>query len=87
MYMQFENIKFVFIIREQQYIQMWSELETMVRAHADTSPMHQKVLECLLDCKKPSDDAKGRKPGDKIAGREERMDISEMENTWKELDK
>lgn len=73
--------------REQQYIQMWSELETMVRAHADTSPMHQKVLECLLDCKKPSDDAKGRKPGDKIAGREERMDISEMENTWKELDK
>lgn len=71
--------------REQQYVQMWSELETMVRAHADTSPMHQKVLECLLDCKKPSDDAKARKMGDKC--REEKMDIAEMENTWKELDK
>lgn len=71
--------------REQQYVQMWSELESMVRAHSDTSPMHQKVLECLLECKKPSDDAKARKQGDK--GRDEKMDISEMENTWKELDK
>ena len=59
----------------------------MVRAHADTSPMHQKVLDCLLDCKKPSDDMKGRKPGEKMGGREERMDTTEMENTWKELDK
>ena len=61
---------------------MWSELESMVRAHSDTSPMHQKVLECLLECKKPSDDAKARKQGDK--GRDEKMDISEME---KEFDK
>ena len=77
----------VVIYREQQYVQMWSELEGMVRAHSDTSPMHQKVLECLLECKKPSDDAKARKQGDKVLSREEKMDITEMENTWKELDR
>ena len=38
---------------------MWAEFERFVRNHADTSPMHQKVLECLVDCKKlPSDSAK-----------------------------
>jgi len=45
--------------REEQYRQMWAEFERFVRSHADTSPMHQKVLECLVECKKlPSDSAK-----------------------------
>jgi len=35
---------------------MWAEFERFVRSHSDTSPMHQKVLECLVECKKlPSD--------------------------------
>ena len=85
--MSFNKLCTLIFYREQQYVQMWAELEAMVRAHSDTSPMHQKVLECLLECKKPSDDAKARKQGDKITSREEKMDVSEMENTWKELDR
>jgi len=38
---------------------MWTEFERFVRSHSDTSPMHQKVLECLVECKKlPSESAK-----------------------------
>ena len=37
---------------------MWAELEKLVRAHADTSENHGKVLGCLLECKKPSEDSK-----------------------------
>jgi len=38
---------------------MWAEFERFVRSHADTSPMHQKVLECLVECKKlPSDSSR-----------------------------
>lgn len=40
--------------REEQYRQMWAEFERLVRALSGTSPMHQKVLECLLDCKRPT---------------------------------
>jgi len=38
---------------------MWAEFERYVRSHSETSPMHQKVLECLVDCKKlPTDSSK-----------------------------
>ena len=38
---------------------MWVEFERFVRSHSDTSPMHQKVLECLVECKKlPSESGK-----------------------------
>ena len=39
---------------EETYRQMWAELERLIRAHSTTSPSHQKVLECLLECKRPS---------------------------------
>ena len=54
------RITAVFVGRsEEQYRQMWAEFERFVRSHSDTSPMHQKVLECLVECKKlPSDVAK-----------------------------
>lgn len=40
--------------REEQYKQLWNELENLVRAYSDTSSQHAKVLECLLECKKPT---------------------------------
>ena len=43
--------------REEQYRQMWRECEKLVRCHANNSPNHQRVLECLLNCKGPSDPA------------------------------
>lgn len=67
--------------REQQYSQMWSELEALVKAHAGTSDMHQKVLDCLLECKKPSED---RRKSEKMAIKEE---LSEAESAWKDIDK
>ena len=49
--------------RDEQYRQMWAELEKFVRAHSDTSPYHEKVLECLLECKKPSAESASPKKG------------------------
>lgn len=60
---------------------MWSELEALVQAHASTSDNHQKVLECLLECKKPSED---RRKSEKISMKDE---LSEVESAWKDLDK
>ncbi|ELU00680.1 hypothetical protein CAPTEDRAFT_125637 [Capitella teleta] len=37
--------------REEQYRQMWRECEKLVRCHANNSPQHAEVLECLLHCK------------------------------------
>ena len=50
----------MFIIRDEQYRQMWSEMEVLVRAASSTSPAHQQVLECLLDCRKPALDDPNR---------------------------
>ena len=66
--------------REQQYAQMWSELETLVRAHVSTSDEHGQVLECLLECKKPSDDKRKTDKGAKD-------ELSEVESAWKDLDR
>ena len=41
--------------RDEQYRQLWAELESYVRAHAASSPQHQSVLDCLLECKRPDD--------------------------------
>jgi len=40
--------------KDEQFRQLWMELEKLVRCYADTSPEHRKILECLLKCKKPS---------------------------------
>lgn len=42
-------------IREEQYKQMWSELETFVRAHCHTD-QHTRVLHCLLECRNKDDE-------------------------------
>ena len=41
--------------RDEQYRQLWAELESYVRAHSASSPQHQSVLDCLLECKRPDD--------------------------------
>lgn len=39
--------------REEQWRQVWGELEALVRAHA-ASPGHRALLRCLLECRTPS---------------------------------
>ncbi|XP_046670533.1 integrator complex subunit 13 [Homalodisca vitripennis] len=41
--------------REEQYRQMWTELETYLRAYGQTE-QHTKVLHCLLECRNKDDD-------------------------------
>lgn len=41
--------------REEQYKQMWSELETFVRVHCHTD-QHTRVLHCLLECRNKDDE-------------------------------
>ena len=79
-------------VREEQYRQMWAELEKFVRAHSDTSPMHEKILECLLECKKPSESSSSPKKSkkEKEAGspaKEECPPTPDPTTPWKELDK
>lgn len=47
------------MFREEYSRVMWSELEELVRVHADTSPNHQTVLDILHGCRpaSASDDA------------------------------
>lgn len=40
--------------RDEQYKQMWSELEALVRSVSDLSPGHEEILQCVLSCRKPS---------------------------------
>ena len=73
--------------REEQYRQMWAELEKFVRAHAGSSSMHQRVLDCVLDCKRPSpDEGRGGSPG--AGGDDRKPSLLELEQAaWKELDR
>ncbi|BFZ08247.1 hypothetical protein BsWGS_11286 [Bradybaena similaris] len=73
--------------REEQYRQLWAELETLVRAYSDTSPQHFKVLECLLECKKPGGDPVmlSRKTGPR---RDEKAGLlSDVEHGCRDLDR
>lgn len=43
------------VISREEYARiMWAELEELVRAHAETSPDHQTVLEILRSCRPQS---------------------------------
>ncbi len=42
-----------FLSREELSRQMWSELERLLRAHAESTSNHQKLLDCLLELKQP----------------------------------
>lgn len=67
---------------------MWAELEKFVRAHADTSPAHEKVLECLVECKKPSEPSHKKGRGSKdVEVKEEKPASPEPAVAWKELDR
>ncbi|CAI9740400.1 Hypothetical predicted protein [Octopus vulgaris] len=76
--------------REEQYRQFWNELETLIRCYSETSPMHEKVLECLIDCKKPTEDSRTlpspKRSADKAFAKD-KVDASESEQSWKEFDK
>lgn len=74
--------------RDEHYRQMWAELEKFVRAHADTSPAHEKVLECLVECKKPSEPSHKKGRGSKdVEVKEEKPASPEPAVAWKELDR
>lgn len=67
--------------REEQYRIMWGELETFIRAHC-RSDQHNRVLNCLLECRNKIDDDKGK--SDKNSnGRE---DTVELDQALRELD-
>ncbi|XP_071784159.1 integrator complex subunit 13-like [Asterias amurensis] len=79
--------------REEQYRQMWSELETLVRAHSATSPAHEKVLQCILDCRKPPGDEAGKtstkRAAERVTVKVEKTDPDAMETQplWPENDR
>ncbi len=60
---------------------MWAELEKLVRAHSATSPTHAQVLECLLECKRPSE-------GSTVSPKRSQSKTPEREEdiAWRELD-
>ncbi|XP_008544996.1 integrator complex subunit 13 [Microplitis demolitor] len=43
------------IRREEHYRLLWEELETFLKAHANNSPMHSEVLNCLLEVRNKDD--------------------------------
>ena len=73
---------------------MWSELEQLVRAHVDNSEDHQKILECILECRQPdsSSGKAGGSPTKRSASqaavvKEEKMDTSDPDSAWAEINK
>ena len=69
--------------REEQYRQMWSELEKLIGSHSNNSTNHQKVLECLMECKRPSEGSGSptKKPEKPLPA------DSEAEQAWKQFDR
>ena len=61
---------------------MWNELERLIRVHSSTSPGHEKVLECLLECKRPTEGTTS--PVKTAPTKDEPM---EAEMGWKEIDR
>ena len=59
---------------------MWAELEKLIRVHSNTSPEHQQILDCLLECKKPSDSAVSPKHS------QSKTPEREADMAWKELE-
>ncbi|KAJ1527268.1 hypothetical protein ONE63_008791 [Megalurothrips usitatus] len=64
--------------RDEQYRQMFSELETLIRSHC-RSDQHTAVLTCLLDCRSRSDD-------DSKAKHDRKDDKVELDQALRELD-
>ncbi|KAH9494545.1 Integrator complex subunit 13 [Bulinus truncatus] len=75
--------------RDELYRQLWSELEALVRSYADTSDKHNKVLECLMNCKKPGDEkvTVTRKTPSKKEDKSGGGNMTDVEQSWKDLDR
>lgn len=75
--------------REEQYRQVWTELEHFLEAASKTSKMHEKVLECLRGAS-PSSSVTGsprrETPSDEIEGVSQSR-LSEASLSWQEIDK
>ena len=81
--------------REEQYRQLWAELERFARAHKATSGQHAKVLDCLLECKKPAaaaataDDGRSgaTTPGGSPRRHGSELELKPEDAAWKELER
>ncbi|KAK3774530.1 hypothetical protein RRG08_049466 [Elysia crispata] len=89
--------------RDEQYRQLWAELEALVRSYSDTSSQHAKVLACLQECRKPPQPGAGddvtahaqvtlnRKlstPGQGAGAKDVgKVGGAEVEQGWRELDR
>ncbi|XP_078356218.1 integrator complex subunit 13-like, partial [Oculina patagonica] len=75
--------------REEQYRQVWAELETFLEAASKTSKMHEKVYECLRGTSPTSsstDSPRRETPTDEIEkGTQPRL--SEASLSWQEIDR
>ncbi|XP_027034983.1 integrator complex subunit 13 isoform X3 [Tachysurus fulvidraco] len=61
--------------RDEQYRIMWNELETLVKAHVETSERHQQVLECISACRsKPPEEEERKKRGRKREDKEDKTE-------------
>ncbi|XP_071448707.1 integrator complex subunit 13 [Hetaerina americana] len=59
--------------REEQYRTMWSELEVFMRANMH-SEQHQRVLNCLLECRNKTDEDRAKGPA---SVKEERVGLNQ----------
>ena len=65
--------------RDEQYRQMWNELEKLVKVHSENSFMHKKILDCLRECRKPDPNAK--------QSVEKESSLSVTDQAWSDFDK
>lgn len=75
--------------REEQYRQIWAELETYLEAASRTSKMHEKVLECLRGTSPSSsttDSPRRETPTDELE-KNNHSKLSEVSLSWQEIDR
>ncbi|MCJ8743419.1 hypothetical protein PDJAM_G00093740 [Pangasius djambal] len=71
--------------RDEQYRIMWNELETLVKAHVETSERHQQVLDCISACRsKPPEEEERKKRGRKRDDKEDKTEKNGKESAEKE---
>jgi len=76
-------------VREEQYRQVWAELETFLEAASKTSKMHELVLECLRGTSPTSsttDSPRRDTPTDDIE-KSTQSRLSEASLSWQEIDR
>ena len=73
---------------------MWSELEKYIEVHVNNSANHAKVMECLLECKKPTEESRISSPpfkksteNGRSSVKDEKPDKSELEKSLQDFEK